>query len=314
MSFRRAAWFWLGVCATLIASTAAHANDVRYVGFGGDDANPCTRLAPCLTLQRGLDATPAGGEVQILTAGEYAPATITKSITISAEGVSATTQGFKIDGVDVVVTLRGLLIDGAATGPDFRIGVDVRSAKAVHIVRCEIKQFRFYGIRHAKIGDQATGDLYLVDTIIRDISNGTGIYARVTKGSVIIDNSRLLSNSEALNIGVADVSITRSLLSGNRGAGQIRGARVHIGSTTSTSNGTGYSFRGGRLTLESSSAAHNSVGIVVGNRSTRMSNATITDNLVGIRNDTTALTRRNSTISGNKTDLVGNPLIPIRGQ
>ena len=314
MSFRRAVWLWLADCTTLVASTAANAKDVRYVAFGGGDANPCTRLAPCATLQRGVDATPDGGEVQILTAGDHAPVTITRSITVSAEGVPATAQGFTINGTDAAVTLRGLFINGGAMGPDFRIGIDVRSAKAVHIVRCEIKQFRFYGIRHLKIGDQATGDFYVVDTIVRDIANGTGIYARVAKGRIAIDNSRFLSNREALDIAVAGVSITHSLISGSRREGQIRSEGVHIASTTSANNGTGYLLRGKAVTFELSSAAHNGVGIVVRNRATRISNAIITDNMLGIRNDTTVLTRRNSTISGNRANLVGNPLTPIGGQ
>jgi len=43
--------------------------EIRYVAATGRDANPCTQTAPCKTLQRGIDVTPGGGELRVLSSG-----------------------------------------------------------------------------------------------------------------------------------------------------------------------------------------------------------------------------------------------------
>jgi hypothetical protein len=59
--------------------------EIRYVAETGRDANPCTQTAPCKTLQRGIDVTPDGGELRVLSSGTYGGATIGKSLTVSGD-------------------------------------------------------------------------------------------------------------------------------------------------------------------------------------------------------------------------------------
>ena len=48
----------------------------------GDDANPCSRTAPCKTFAGAISKTAEGGEINALDPGGYGAVTITKSITI----------------------------------------------------------------------------------------------------------------------------------------------------------------------------------------------------------------------------------------
>ena len=49
---------------------------------GGNDANDCSRAAPCRTFQGAHDRTIDAGEIIVLNAGHYGPVLITKSISI----------------------------------------------------------------------------------------------------------------------------------------------------------------------------------------------------------------------------------------
>src|SRR5438045_4016837 len=53
-----------------------------WVSGVGDDANPCSRAAPCLTFQHAHDTTAAGGEINCLDPGNFGQVIINKSISI----------------------------------------------------------------------------------------------------------------------------------------------------------------------------------------------------------------------------------------
>src|SRR5262245_51526848 len=97
----------IAACA-IAASSAQAADDTRYVSITGSDANACTLAAPCHTLQRGIDATPAGGELRVRDSGFYGSnATVSKSMTISGNGNTIFLDAsIVIDDADAAVTLR----------------------------------------------------------------------------------------------------------------------------------------------------------------------------------------------------------------
>src|SRR5882762_1005645 len=81
----------LNISLTLLAiclwSSAAHAQATRtWVSGVGDDANPCSRTAPCKTFAGAISKTAAGGEIDALDPGGYGTVTITKGITIDGGG------------------------------------------------------------------------------------------------------------------------------------------------------------------------------------------------------------------------------------
>src|SRR6266576_2121330 len=73
-----------------------------WVSGVGDDANPCSRTAPCKTFAGAISKTAAGGEISVLDPGGFGAVTITKSITIDGTGnlggiLAAGTTGIRID-------------------------------------------------------------------------------------------------------------------------------------------------------------------------------------------------------------------------
>src|SRR5215471_10277697 len=94
-----------------------------WVSGVGDDANPCSRTAPCKTFPGAISKTAAGGEINVLDPGGFGAVTITKAISIVNEGVGEAgvlvsgTNGVIISaGVGDTIQLRGLFIDGIGTG------------------------------------------------------------------------------------------------------------------------------------------------------------------------------------------------------
>src|SRR4030081_2699280 len=99
-------------------STVAQAQATRtWVSGVGDDANPCSRTAPCKTFAGAISKTADGGEIDALDPGGFGAVTITKSITIDGGGgggwasiLNAGSNGIIVNATtlpaSVVVTLR----------------------------------------------------------------------------------------------------------------------------------------------------------------------------------------------------------------
>jgi hypothetical protein len=128
-----------------IADDTTHAQSIRtWVAGEGDDANPCSRIAPCKTFAGAISKTSAGGEINVVNPGGYGPVSITKAITISAEGFTAGVLAANTDGIIInagaqdVVVLRGLNINGAFAG---RAGIRFLSGAALHVENCQIRNF-----------------------------------------------------------------------------------------------------------------------------------------------------------------------------
>jgi hypothetical protein len=294
---------------------------IRFVASYGNDANDCTRTRPCRTLQRGIDATPAGSELQVLDSGSYGPtASITKSITISAEGVTATvfnpaaTSTITVNNPTAVVVLRGLTLSGGGTG---QRGLDVTEAAALYVERCEFEGFSADGIRL----NFADTSLYIKHSVARTngsdglLVNGNGTTARVT-----VEDSRFENNGgDGMDIDGIQSVVTRTVTSGNGSDGiEQSGGRMTVSWTTSAQNLTGFNVGfGGQMTLEYVVARGNTGNGLsvssVGGTAGRISNSVFTNNGVGIANSGTVETRQNNTVADNTTDLTGNPLDPLLG-
>src|SRR3954466_4574276 len=109
----------LAVFVVLLAcSTLAQAQATRtWVSGVGDDANPCSRTAPCKTFAGAISKTAPGGEISVLDPGGFGAVTITKSISIDGAYVgqgsilaSGTTGVIVNAGVNDIVNLKNLSI------------------------------------------------------------------------------------------------------------------------------------------------------------------------------------------------------------
>ena len=141
------------VFATGLASGQASRTWVSGVG---DDANPCSRTAPCKTFAGAISKTAAGGEIDALDPAGFGAVTITKAITIDGGGgqvasvLVSGTNGIVVQAApsDVVI-LRNLRINGIGTGIN---GVRFLSGKALFIENCNIFGFTTNGIDIASSG------------------------------------------------------------------------------------------------------------------------------------------------------------------
>src|SRR5467141_3757793 len=97
----------LAALATLALLHATPAQAVQiaktWVAFNGSDGNPCTAVQPCATFQHAHDATLPGGEIGVLTAGDYGRVTVNKSIGITNDGAGEATiqPGASVSGIVV---------------------------------------------------------------------------------------------------------------------------------------------------------------------------------------------------------------------
>jgi len=186
-------------CGLLVATWlavslgAAQAQATRtWVSGVGDDANPCSRTAPCKTFAGAISKTAANGEISVLDPGGFGVVTITKSISIVADGVeggilAAASNGIIINaGVNDVVNISGLVIEGAGTGLN---GIRILSARAVHIRKTVIRGF--VGGTGTAIDIQALPQLNVTVSDSTLNRNLTGILAKPTSTNttrVLLDN------------------------------------------------------------------------------------------------------------------------------
>jgi hypothetical protein len=303
-----------GTCATIAAASAHGADQIRYVSSTGVNTNDCTLAAPCRTLQRGINKTPAGGELRVLDSGGYGTsATIDKSITISGNRVTVTGSALAINAATATVALRGLEFNGIAANAN---GIRIEAAAAMHIEGCVIRGFAQDGIQ---VDGAAGTELFVIDTIARDNGDNGLSVINTTTARLTVDNSRFENNGlSGLFIAAPgiDAAVTRAVASGNGNVGiGTSGAsgRINISSTMSAHNSIGYSTsQSGQMTLDSATARGNNTGLLLGVGATaRISNSVITNNNTGIQNGATVLTRRNNVVSGNTTDLVGPPPVKL---
>jgi len=141
-SFRLVAVAFLFVAMHTTASAQATRTWVSGVG---DDANPCSRTAPCKTFAGAISKTAAGGEISVIDPGGFGGVTITKSITINNVGPEA---GVLVSGTNGIVisaaasdrvVLRGLTIEGVGTGLN---GVKFNTGASLIIEDCQINGFQ----------------------------------------------------------------------------------------------------------------------------------------------------------------------------
>jgi len=196
-----------------------------WVSGVGDDANPCSRTAPCKTFAGAISKTAAGGEIDALDPAGYGAVTITKAITIDGGGgqvasvLVSGTNGIVVQaGPSDVVILRNLRINGIGTGIN---GIRFLSGKDLNVESCYIFGFTTNGVDIA-LNQATAASAHIINTIIKN-NGGVGVRAANAVApavGVLVDESHMILN----NIGVeaaqhAHVTVSRSLASKNAADG-----------------------------------------------------------------------------------------------
>jgi len=223
----------------LLSAPLAHAQASRtWVSGVGDDANPCSRTAPCKTFAGAISKTMAKGEINALDPGGFGSVTITKSITIDggqalAGILSSGTNGIVVNtaAADTVV-LRNLDIDGAGTGIN---GIRFIGAGHLHVDRVRVWNTTGFGIdfspnlessllvtgssihTHAKAGialtpvAPATATATIVHTTLEH--NVSGI--KVLGGGTAVVRDSALANNSSYGLFVNSASVAARVYADN---------------------------------------------------------------------------------------------------
>jgi hypothetical protein len=238
----------LGISATMLAfclwAGGAQAQATRtWVSGVGDDANPCSRTAPCKTFAGAISKTAPNGEINALDPGGFGAVTITKPITIDGGGgqvagvlVSGTNGIVVAAGAGDIVALRNLQIDGLGTGLN---GISYTSGLGVIVEHCNIFGFTGDGIH---VGTAGTANLTVHDTYITH--NAGGIHLAPSAGAVAaaFRDVRVEANSgTGFLLGAASAALidqSGALLNGT-GITVNAGGIMFLGNSEVLGNGTG---------------------------------------------------------------------------
>lgn len=196
-------------------STAVHAQATRtWVSGVGDDANPCSRTAPCKTFAGAISKTAACGEISVLDPGGFGAVTITKSITINGTGslagiLSAGTSGVIVNaGANDTIILREISINGSCTGLN---GIRYLAGKTLMVDHCSIYGIRGNPGRGIDVALASNGNLTVLDTIIENVLED-GVHITTSAGQAVatIDRSRIMNCDQD---GIEAVSNVRAVIS-----------------------------------------------------------------------------------------------------
>jgi hypothetical protein len=289
----------------LLAPAPAEAQATRtWVSGVGDDANPCSRTAPCKTFAGAISKTTAGGEISVLDPGGFGQITITKAISLTNDGVgeagiavAAGANGITVRaGPNDVINVRGLIFDGFGSGLS---GITFDSGAALNVQNCVFRNFGGSGTG-ITFAPNSASQLFVSETLLS--SNGGGIL--FSAGNLGTANVQAVLNrvqAETNGFGIkaqgsantaqVNVTVRDSVAAGNSGNGiwvttPTGGSvnRVLIDRTTAVGNGTGVVSDGGAsfTLLNYSTVVENNTGVSVTNGGSLLSYTTnaINDNKV----------------------------------
>lgn len=288
-----------GVVAIVAASMSplAMAQATRtWVSGVGDDANPCSRTAPCKTFAGAISKTAIGGEINAIDPGGFGAVTITKSITIDGGGTLAGILAAGTNGIIINITpsvndptprvvLRNLDINGVGTGLK---GIRVLGTASVLVENVTIQRFSQQGIDVSPTG---SSDVTLSKVTIRHTA-AAGVMFTPTSPAIAFGNiadSVIDGNGRGVHVGNgSSVTISRTSLSSNADFG------VAVGGPT----------RAADVTIDNATIAGNAIagvnsngGFAIG----RLSNSTLFANAVALQttNGGQLFSYRTNRIDGN---------------
>ena len=284
------------VGALLLTASPSFAQATRtWVSGVGDDANPCSRTAPCRTFAGAITKTATSGYIDALDDGNFGAVTITKSITLDGGGSLAAILAVAGSAITVnttgVVSIRNLSLEsvGASTG------INVVQAATLHVEHVRITNFGSYGINFNPSG--ANAKLFMDNVKIVNTTGGAGVYVR---------NSR---------------AVLERVFVGNSQSGIVSGAGGTTFVKDSVVTGCGMGFAAAYSTLavvdvQDSTSSDNDWGIVSASGATaRVGNTTIADNrYYGLYNDGSSaiISMGNNRLTSNSIDGTFTSTVSIR--
>jgi hypothetical protein len=241
------------ILLTAIA-TFANAQATRtWVSGVGDDANPCSRTAPCKTFAGAISKTASPGIINCLDSGGFGAVTITKSIMIDCTGsigsvLSSGVQGIVINALATdKIILRNIDISGA--------GVTL-GTNAVNIIQA--------------------GSVIL-DGVTIETYSGRGVQTTNTSNaiSVFLDHCRIQNVGQqgvlalSTSTGSTKLTVSNSFIANNGGDGidvaSANSTGAVFNSIVTKNGGVGFQVEAGTSTgfLELNTISYNTTGVNV---------------------------------------------------
>ncbi len=239
------------VCLTFAVPAFGQATRTWISGVG-DDANPCSRTAPCKTFAGAISKTAAGGEINVLDPGGFGAVTITKSMTIDGLGPMASilavgSNGITINGAGIFVNIRNITINCANS--TIGNGIRIINAAEVNIDNVVIENC-------AGTGTNGRGVVIETGANIRvDIQNGRfanltnfGVHSNPTAGTVTlsVDDSTFVGGGttaiqlrQNTNATLNEVIVTAHGGTAAALTTELTSVNAHVSNSVFTDNGHG---------------------------------------------------------------------------
>jgi len=295
--------------ACLLAPSAANAQATRtWVSGVGDDANPCSRTAPCKTFAGAYSKTAVAGEINCIDAGGFGALTIGHSIAIRCDNTEAGvlvsgTNGIVINaGASDIIYISGIDFEGlgAASQNTSLNGIKINSAQQVTVQNCVLRGFTSSNGSDGNgilMSNSGTTKLFVRDTIMADNAlvglevkpqSGATALVGVTTSAALTNGSTGYRANDLGNATTINMTIDDSVAHGNVGAG------------VNSTGGAGTT----QVTLLHDSITNNGTGIIAnnGNSTVRFGDSTVSGNGVATSGTGSVLSYNNNQINANGTD------------
>lgn len=293
-----------------------------WVSGVGDDANPCSRTAPCKTFAGAISKTIANGEINCLDPGGFGAVTITKSITIDCSATFGSVLNSGTNGIiindsvtaspnTIEVMLRGLAINGG--GPTAGInGIRFISGRSLVLEDLFIQNQN--GGTGLSLQPAGTAEVYAENVTVTD--GATGILMQPTGAGGVL--RAVLRNVRSQNNSGPGLRVDST---GNTSALGIS-VIVDKGSFSGNSDGiivnsTAAGTQAIAMITDSNIVANTNIGLSSNglNATVRVGNSTITRNGTGVSvtSSGSAQTYGTNRLDGNPTNgAFSSPAIPQR--
>jgi len=261
--------FGAALAACLYAAPSYAQATRTWVSGVGDDANPCSRTAPCKTFAGAISKTATNGKINCLDPGGFGAVTITKAIEIDClqfpGGIlNSLTNGVIVNasaGANVI--LRGIEIHGAGNGLN---AVRLLAANNLTIDKCFFTAQSGNGVDVA-LNAAGVANLIMLDTVITQTNNGIALNA--TGGGTAIAH---VSNSTIEKVAATGIllnpssfaTVSHSMLTGNTNGGFVNGSGSQLNVvdsviTYNSANGLNTSVSGAQVRMQGNYITNNGV-------------------------------------------------------
>ena len=237
----------LAAMSVITFAALAQAQATRtWVSGVGDDANPCSRTAPCKTFAGAISKTAAGGEINAIDPGGYGTITITRSITIDGTGAHASILASGANGVIVNdsasaapntarVALRNLSINGAGATPGSH-GVMFLSGRHLVVEGVVIDGFKESGIN---VVAPPPAQVFIKGSTVRN-NAGRGVGVVPGAAWVVLRDTDMVANGQGLYAEKSEVTAIGCVFAHNTtGVGAGPGSSVRLSGASVVANTTG---------------------------------------------------------------------------